>query len=443
MKKWIFIILLVILSAGGGLYFWEMHQSGKEENTSGMTLFEVERGDLTMTVSSTGRVVANLDVDIKCKASGEVIRLPFDVSDGVKKGDLLVELDPADEQRLVEKAEISLSASQARLKQAELDLKIAEENLILEKRQAEESLRSARASAQLTAAKLERQRQLLEKKLISQEEFDTAETAAIQSKSELESAKIRIEELKTKETSLQLKRQDVNLAKSQVASDKIALSDARQRLQDTKVFAPIDGVVSARNVQIGQIISSGITNVSGGTTVMTVSDLSRVFVLASVDESEIGQVETSQHALINVDAFPDKNFKGKVIRIATKGINTSNVVTFEVKLEILGEQKDLLKPEMTANVKIIVARAEDALLVPIDAVYRKQGKQFIAVIADDGILEERGVTVGIDDGRRIQILDGLSEGETVSANSEEAESRWRNSTERSRRWNPERMRRRG
>ena len=437
------ILLFIVLLTSGGLYVWKSNQSQREENYASLTLSEVERGDVTMTVSSTGRVVANLDVDIKCKASGEVIKLPFDVSDVVKKGDLLVELDPVDEERLVQKAQITLSASEARLKQAELDLNIAEENLVLEKRQVEESLRSALANAQLTAAKLERQKQLLEKKLISQEEFDTAETAAIQSAAELEGARIRIEELKTKETALQLKRQDVNLAKAQVASDKIALSDARQRLQDTKVFAPIDGVVSARNVQIGQIISSGITNVSGGTTVMTVSDLSRVFVLASVDESEIGKVETSQNALINADAFPDKGFKGKVIRIATKGINTSNVVTFEVKLEVMGEEKYLLKPEMTANVKMIVAKADDALLVPIDAVYRKQGRQFVDVITDDGILEERAVTVGINDGRRIQILEGLSEGETVRGSSEEAESRWRNSTERGRQWNPGRMRRRG
>lgn len=436
--KRIIVIILIVLIAGGGIYYWRRARAEKEAQGPGMTSAEVELGDISMRVSSTGRVVANLDVDIKCKASGEVVRLPYDVSDDVKKGDLLVELDPVDEQRLVRQAETALSASQARLKKARLDLEIAEENLTLEKRTLKETLKSAQANAQLTASKLERQKQLQDKKLISQEEFDTAEATAIQAAADLEQAKIRVDELKNKETALQLKRQDVNLAEAQVESDQIALSIAQQRLKDTKVFAPIDGVVSSRNVQIGQIISSGITNVSGGTTVMTLSDMSRIFVLASVDESDIGNVVMGQAASINADAFPERRFKGEVIRIATKGINTSNVVTFEVKLEVLGADKHLLKPEMTANVEIIVAEADDVLLVPIDGVFRRDGKHYAEVVKKDGNTVERSIQIGISDRQKIQILQGLSEGETIRANSEEAESRWRNSGR-----NPSRTMRRG
>ncbi len=426
MRKMIVVFILISAVAGGGIYYWKKGRATKGVEAPKMTLAKVKRGSISMAVSSTGRVVANLDVDIKCKASGEIIRLPYDVSDVVKKGDLLVELDPVDEQRIVKQAETSLSASQARLKQAQLDLQIAEENLVLEKRFSDEALKSALANAQFAAAKLERKKQLLEKKLISQEEFDTSETAAIQAAADLEKARIQVDELKTKETALQLKRQDVNLAKAQVESDKISLSIAQQRLKDTKVFAPIDGVVSASNVQIGQIISSGITNVSGGTTVMTLSDLSRVFVLASVDESDIGNVKIQQEASINADAFQGKTFKGKVLRIATKGVSTSNVVTFEVKLEVLGENKNLLKPEMTANVEILVAKEDDTLLIPIDAVFRKQGKYLVKVMRDDENTEEHPIEIGIDDGENIQIISGLAEGETVRVNNEEAESRWRN-----------------
>src|SRR5439155_4332181 len=113
-------------------------------------------------------------------------------------------------------------------------------------------------------------------------------------------------------------------------SDKVALANARQQRDYTTVTAPMDGVVSALNVQIGVIIASGITNVAGGTTIMTLSDLSHVFVLASVDESDIGTIVVDQPAIITVDAYPGRQFKGKVVRIATKGVNVTNVVTFEV-----------------------------------------------------------------------------------------------------------------
>jgi HlyD family secretion protein len=426
-KKLIVIIILICTVAGGGIFYWKKEQAKKEAEAPKMTSAKVERGSISMIVASTGRIISNLDVEIKCKASGEVIRLPYDVSDKVKKGDLLVELDPVDERRLVKQAETTLSASQARLKQARLDLKIAEENLALEKRLINEALKSALANAEFTATKLERQKQLFEKKLISQEELDAAETSAIQASADLEKARIQVEELGTKETALQLKKQDVNLAQAQVESDKISLSLAQQRLEDTKVFAPIDGIISARNVQIGQIISSGITNVSGGTTVMTLSDLSRVFVLASVDESDIGNVVLEQPAFINADAFPEKDFKGKVIRIATKGVNISNVVTFEVKLEVLGEEKYLLKPEMTANVKIIAAEEDDVLLIPIDAVLRRQGKKYAEVVNHDGNTSDRSIETGIDNGEKIQVISGLDEGEKIRLHKEDAESRWRNS----------------
>jgi HlyD family secretion protein len=402
-------------------------QARKEAEAPELTTAKVERGEISMIVASTGRIVSNLDVEIKCKASGEIIRLPYDVSDKVKKGDLLVELDPVDERRLVKQAETTLSASQARLKQARLDLKIAEENLVHEKRLANEALKSALANAEFTSTKLRRQTQLFEKKLISQEELDAAKTSAIQAASDLEQARIRVEELGTKETALKLKKQDVNLAQAQVESDKISLSLSQQRLKDTRVFAPIDGIVSALNVQTGQIISSGITNVSGGTTIMTLSDLSRVFVLASVDESDIGKVGLEQPAVINADAFPEKDFKGKVIRIATKGVNVSNVVTFEVKLEVLGKEKYLLKPEMTANIKIITAEEDDVLLIPIDSVFHRQGQAYAEVINHDGNIVDRPIETGIDNGEKIRVISGLEDGEEIKVNKEDTQSRWSNS----------------
>jgi HlyD family secretion protein len=280
-------------------------------------------------VSSTGRVVSNLDVEIKCKASGQVITLPFDVSATVKKGDLLVELDPIDEQRRLQQAEVALASSEARLAQAQQELSVAEKTLATERKRAEAAVKSAQARARETDAKSERVKTLWEKKLTSEESYDTARTAAIGADADLTSAEIRVEEIRTEEQALELKRQNVRIAEGQVESNRIDLSIAKQRVQDTVVRAPMDGVIAARNVQIGQIISSGISNVGGGTTALVLSDLGRLFVLASVDESDIGKVELGQPARITADAFPGQDFRGEVVRIATRGVNTSNVVTFE------------------------------------------------------------------------------------------------------------------
>jgi HlyD family secretion protein len=209
-----------------------------------------------------------------------------------------------------------------------------------------------------------------------------------------------------------------------VTNDLTALDLARERLNDTKVYSPIDGVVTARSVQIGQIISSGISNVGGGTTALTVSDLSRIFSLASVDEADIGKVTVGQPAEITVDAFPGKRFIGRVERIAIRGVNVSNVVTFEVKIEVTSKDKGLLRPEMTTNVDIVAAARDSVLSVPTDAIVRKGGKSHVTVVKADGAKEDRIVGTGISDGQRTEITTGATEGEVV-VNYQGADSKWK------------------
>jgi HlyD family secretion protein len=424
--KKLIVLVVIIVVAGGAYYYYNGDKKALEAEAPTVTTAKVERGPIVLQVSTTGRVTANLDVEIKCKASGEIIKLPFDVSDPVKKGDdLLLEVDPIYEERTLNQTKAALQASQARLAKARQSQLIAGENLNVEKEKVKALLKSAEARAKDTRAKFDRIEQLLEKKLASQEEYDTARTSMIQAEADLESTQIRSDELKVQEMSLELEKQNVLLAESDVESDKIALATAEQRLIDTKIYSPIDAVIAVRNVQIGQIISSGISNVGGGTTVMTLSDLSRIFVLASVDESDIGKVETDQFARITADAFPALNFRGKVVQIATRGVSTANVVTFEVKIEVLGNNRQLLKPEMTANVEIIAQREEDTLLVPVAAVARREGKRVVSVQKPDGSTEEREVEIGISDGVQIAIKTGLKEGETVVIRKDEADSRWR------------------
>ncbi|MCD6217377.1 efflux RND transporter periplasmic adaptor subunit [bacterium] len=424
MKKYITIIIVSIL-AMCALSCQNASGDKSAAKSSEKKNAVVERKSIKLQVESTGRIVSNLDVQIKCKASGEVITLPFDISDKVKKDDLVAELDPADEERNVQKANVTLSASVARLAKAKLNLTIAQDDLVNAQARAEVDHNTAVTRSRDAHAKADRVQQLYDQKLASQEEYETAETAAQKAEADLTNATIRLEELKTDEAALELKRQDLRLAESDVESARINLSTIEQRLTDTKVYAPIDGIVTGRQVQIGQIISSGISNVGGGTTILTLSDLSRLFVLAYVDESDIGRIEQGQAVNVSADAFIGKQFKGVVDRIAQKGINQSNVITFEVRIELLSKNKSLLKPEMTADVEILMAEVQDALTIPIGAVSREEGKPTVSVIKDDGSTEIRNVEVGITDGEIIEIVRGLQEGETVAINEMEYESAWR------------------
>jgi HlyD family secretion protein len=424
MKK-LLVIVLVLAAAGAGYYYWRQRESKTDQPAPQTTTVAVAKGSIFQAVASTGKVVSNLDVDIKCKASGEVITLPFDISQTVKQGDLLLELDPINQVRAVHLAEVALSESQAKLKQAQQNLVVAEQNVKTGRDKANAMLASATIRARDARAKAERRKQLLAQGLGMQEEVESAETDAAQAEADQASAQVALEEVKTQELALDMKRQDIALAQAEVESDQIALDNAKQTLTDTKVMAPMDGVVSALNIQKGTIISSGITNVGGGTTIMTLADLSRIFVLASVDESDIGNVNVDQDVNITADAFPGRVFQGKVVRIATKGVNVSNVVTFEVKIEVLDKKKNLLKPEMTANVQIISAQRDDVLTVPALAVTRKNKETMATVVKADGTNEERAIKVGLTDGEKWELVSGLSEGDIVLVRKDEQQSRWR------------------
>mgnify|MGYP000851170038 CR=1 FL=1 len=420
-------ILTVVVLVGGwyGYGWWTGKGEETEASTQVVSTAQIARGDLRQEVVCTGRVVSNLDVEIKCRASGEITKLPFDVSDVVKKGDLLMELDPVDSERVVQQRQATLAASEARLAQAKSTLAAAEQNLAANRIISAAAVNSALARANDASAKAKREEQLLAKKYSSVEGVETAQTTALQAQQDYRTAEARVEALKAEEAELETRRQEIKLAEAQIENDKIALSLANLQLDYTKVYSPIDGVVSARNVQIGQIIASGINNVGGGTAVLMISDLSRIFILASVDESEIGYIAIDQPAEITVDAFPGKSFSGRVDRIAAKGVNLQNVVTFEVRIEVEDENKTLLKPEMTTNVTIVVADKTGVLTVPYNAIARERGKSFVNFALADGQPGEKvPVQLGITNGESYEVISGLNEGDTVTVQRAEADSEW-------------------
>jgi HlyD family secretion protein len=426
MKKAIVIILVVALAASS-IWLWKTKGKKTDEIKEEVKIVEVTRGRIAKTVEASGVVVSNMDVEIKSKASGEIITLPFDVSDTVPKGALVAELDPVDEQRNLNKAQASLDSSRAGLSKAQGNLAVSEKNLAIAYKNAEVSLKSAKSKAQDADAKLERVRQLYEKKLASREELDTAQTSATTAWAAYEQAKLRFDELDADKAALVVQRQDIIQARANLESASMNMELTRQGLDDTKIYAPsdMDGVITARNVQIGQIISSGISNVGGGTTILVISDMSKIFVNADVDESDIANVQRGQPVKITVDAYPNERFMGKVERVARKGKNTSNVVTFEVKIEVMSDNKNLLMPEMSADVEIIVEMKQDALTIPASAVSRNdKGEKVATLVTGPDKTEKRVVETGIETGFLVEITSGLEPGDKIQVKQGADASKW-------------------
>lgn len=424
-----FLITLVILAAvsvGGWLTWRHRHPAATPAATENTV--EVALGDLRQTVSSTGKVVSNLDVDIKCQTGGQVVEMPYDdIGMKVKKDSLLLQLDPVDQKRAVHTTEVALRQSQARLAEAKQNLVVAEQSVVTARQKAEANIQSAQVRAQNTAIKADRLKELLSQNLGSKEEYETAQTDAAQAAADLQQAKVALEDVKTQQLALEIKRQDVALAEADAEVTQIAVDNANQQLAYTTVTAPMDGVVTAINVRKGSVISSGITNVGGGTTIMTLADLSKVFVLASVDESDIGHVAEGQDVVITVDSYKGEQFQGKVVRKAPTGTNISNVVTFEVKIEVTTPNKEKLRPGMTANVEIVTADDKNVLLVPAAAVSRKGDAHVVTVKSPTGATAERTVDVGATDGDRYVVNAGLAQGDKVVVRGGEMQSKWSDS----------------
>jgi HlyD family secretion protein len=426
-KVWVIASVLGVCAIAGGATLYVRGQKPRQELALAPDLLisPVVRGDLTQSVQANGPVSSNLNVLIKCRASGEVLTLPFDISQSVKKGDLLLQLDTKDEEVLVKQAEVNLRQAKSKVTeaielehQAELDLQTATE-------QAASNMTAAKMKAINLRKKADRQKQLLDQNLASPEDYETDETNASQAQTDLDTARIAQEQLQSQQVALQVKKEDIELATQQVALDEIQLKNAQQQMDYTTVIAPIDAVVADLEIQKGTIISSAISNIGGGTTVMTLADMSHIFVLASVDESDIGGVHEGQEVDITADSFPQKHFSGKVVRVATQGVNVSNVVTFEVKVEVTSANRNLLKPFMTASVRIIEATRQGVLTAPLLAIVRDHDKISVEVTKGDGSTPEtRAVTLGIDDGENQEITSGVSEGEQVLVHRNESVSSW-------------------
>lgn len=310
MKKWI-IGIAIILAAIAIWYFSRGDEVKSAQNALMQQSDEVKRGDLRVEVSASGVVEPINKVEIKSKASGQIEEMRVEEADPVQVGDLIARLDQRDTQNSYDQAAADLQVAEATVKQKKSDF--------------------------------DRKNELYQKGLISAADYDLARLALVD-------------------------------AEAQVVRSKINLDNASLRLKETIVRSPINGIILTKDVEVGQIIASGISSVSGGTLIATVANMQRVYVKADVDEVDIGTIQPDMLASVVADAHPDKVFSGRVIRIAAQGKVVSNVTTFEVTIEVENPESKL-KAGMNTSVDILVADKRNALLVPNEALMTRKELQ--------------------------------------------------------------------
>jgi len=209
----------------------------------------------------------------------------------------------------------------------------------------------------------------------------------------------------------EVKRKQIEVAMADVRRQMLALEDAAYDLQYTRVVAPRSGVIMEKLVEEGTVIPAGTADLREGTGLVTIADISKMYVLADVDEVDIAPVEVGQKCEISVSSLPDRKLKGLVVKIFPLGVEDQNVVRFQVKVHI-EKPPTSLRPGMTADVTIKVAERSNVLVVPDLCITRTKDKTTVEVILKEA-LEEREVKVGLSNWEETEILEGLEEGEEV------------------------------
>jgi len=367
--SWKFLIVLVIIvMAGGAFYFYK--QKNSKKGVSLETVYPTI-GNIVQTITATGRLQPIDQVDVGTEVSGTVSKIYADFNQQVEKGQVLLQIDPL--------------KAKARVQQTRASYQSAENERQYQKRIYERTL------------------ELFEKGSIAKTELETAEYRYVNAQNSLINAKSNLEQ-------------------------------AELDLNNCTIKSPIDGIVLSRAVEAGQTVAASL---SAPTLFTLARDLTQMEVKADVDEADIGMVKMGQKVEFSVDAFPNDKFTGEVQEVRLSPNISSNVVTYTVIIKANNPEQKLL-PGMTANCNIIVEEALQILTIPLRALQFKpdentpgyvppsggeapsdggrdggggkrgnQGKNRVWVLSTNGSLSVQRVSLGLSDGAKTQVLEGV------------------------------------
>src|SRR5262245_40951080 len=389
-KVWWTVATLVVLTSLGVTGFVVMSRPKSEIDSS--RLASVERGDITRSVVATGRIEPITKVEIKSKANGIIKELKVQVGDLIEPGQVLAELDKENLAARVRELKAALIGAESNLKAAEGQL---------EKNRVE----AEGPDVPFTKRNFERSERLLKEGVLPQQSYDDTRSAYEQALNRQNIAKAQ----------LSVSEARVAQAKAEVAQAQAAVERSEEELNYATIRSPIRGMVLSRDVEIGSPVSSILHMRAAATLVMMLGDISQVYVRGKVDEADIGVVKMEQPSQIKVETFKDRSFEGKVTQISPHGVDKDNVVTFEVKVSINSPGGEL-RANMTANAEIVLEEHKGALLVPESAViYDKERNASVEIPAPGQPKgrERKPIKVGVSNGSRTEVLEGLSEKQQI------------------------------
>ena len=364
-RKTVGIVLAVVAVAGVAVYF--MLHGGKSQVQVNFETAKVEKATIGSSITATGTIEAVTTVEVGTQVSGIIDKIYVDYNSPVKRGQVIAELDKT--------------------------------NLVSELNSANSNLQGARSDLNYQQANYNRQRTLFEKGLISANDFESARLALEQAQSVLS------------------QRQE-------------AVNKARTNLGYATITSPIDGIVLSKAVEEGQTVASSFNT---PTLFTIVKDMTDMRVIADVDEADIGEVREGQRVTYTVDAYPNEVFQGTVTQVRNEATTTNNVVTYEVVIS--APNPDLkLKPGLTANVTVYTLEQPNVVSVPSKALRFTPTKEMLQPgqkivdcnakkklwVREGNTFKAYGVSVGISNGTRTQIVSGIKEGTEVIVDIAEA-----------------------
>ena len=405
---WILLGIVVILVAGIAM-FGDREVPGKK-----VFVEAAANHDITETVSASGKIYPEFEVKISSDVSGEIVELTVEEGDSVRAGQLLVRIRPESFQAQVERLQANVDASNAQVANSRANVSQLEAQIL-------------QMQAQVKAAELNHNRNINLKKdgVISQADFDNTDVALETAKANLQSSKASLEGAK----------QSVRAAEFNLKSAKASVKEANENLTRTSIYAPTSGIVSLLSVEKGERVVG--TSQMTGTEIMRIANMNVMEVQGDVSENDVNRVSIGDETDIEVDAYLDRKFKGKVTEIANSSqtvsstTSTDQVTNFTVTIRIDNTSyKDIAKklrfpfrPGMSASVDIKTHTEADVLAVKIESVTVRDEEgektddfddlnEVVFVSQGDTVVMKK-VKTGIQDDKHIQILKGLAKGDEV------------------------------
>jgi HlyD family secretion protein len=373
MKRPILWLSLAAVLAGGyfaarrwpeKVMFWKsapVAETGKKSARPTTALVSVR--DISFAISAAGEITPAEQVSVRPEVSGRIDKLPVDIGDKVKKGDVLFTLDDTDLQTEKSQRQIEIEGAKLLVTTAQLAMEKNDMTFM-------------------------RNKDLFAQKLVSKETFDNS--------------RIEVETSKNGRAISQN-----NLARSQSA-----LQVVEDKLTKTKIVAPFDCTVLTRPVSVGQAVS-GASGVNSGTEVLTVADLSELIINAHINQADVTRLAVNQKVQIGVEAVPGLKLFGRLDRIAPQATIKNGIKGFSTRIIVKNDETTGVRPGMTANLTIPLQSADNVIAIPLAAVFTDKGERFAYVRAGGGFARVP-IQIGVSDYDFAEVIKGLVGGETVS-----------------------------